>query len=97
MALRARRRIEQGFRRSGHGGTGRGSVRTRIIASSGLDWVIVRPAVLTNGPQRNVYHAGPDVGNWCVPSRISRSDVATFMLEQLTGGDYLRMTPGVAD
>ena len=69
----------------------------QIIASSSLDWVIVRPAVLTNGPQRNVYRAGPDVGNWFVPSRISRSDVATFMLEQLTSGEYLRLTPGVAD
>src|SRR4029077_6735801 len=63
----------------------------QIITSSSLDWVIVRPAVLTNGPQRNVYRAGPNVGNWFVPSRISRSDVATFMLEQLTGGKYLRM------
>ena len=69
----------------------------QIIASSGLDWVIVRPAVLTNGPQRNVYRAGADVGNWFVPSRISRSDVADFMLGQLTGGEYLRTTPGVAD
>lgn len=69
----------------------------QIIASSSLDWVIVRPAALTNGPQRNVYRAGPDVGNWFVPSRISRSDVATFMLEQLTSREYLRMTPGLAD
>ena len=69
----------------------------QVIASSSLDWVIVRPAVLTNGPQRNVYRSGPDVGNWFVPSRISRSDVATFMLKQLTGGEYLRMTPGIAN
>ncbi|HKW45974.1 MAG TPA: SDR family oxidoreductase [Gemmatimonadaceae bacterium] len=68
-----------------------------IIASSSLDWVIVRPAVLTNGPQRKVYRAGPDVGNWFVPSRVSRSDVADFMLKQLTSGEYLRRTPGLAD
>jgi len=69
----------------------------QIIASSSLDWVIVRPALLTNGPQRSVYRAGPDVGNWFVPSRISRSDVADFMLKQLTGAEFLRATPGVAD
>lgn len=68
----------------------------QIIASSDLDWVIVRPAALTNGPQRNVYRAGSDVGHWFFPSRISRSDVATFMLKQLTDGEYLRQTPGLA-
>ena len=68
----------------------------QIITSSGLDWVIVRPAVLTNGPSRNVFRVGSNVGNWFVPSRISRADVATFMLAQLTGGEYLRRTPGLA-
>lgn len=68
----------------------------QIIASSALDWVIVRPAALTNGPQRNVYRAGFGVGHWFFPSRISRSDVAAFMLKQLTDGEYLRKTPGLA-
>ena len=68
----------------------------RIIAGSGLDWVIVRPTALTNGPQRNVYRAGSDVGHWFFPSRISRSDVAAFMLQQITGTKYLRKTPGLA-
>ena len=68
----------------------------RIIAGSGLDWVVVRPAALTNGPQRNAYRAGSDVGHWFLPSRISRSDVAAFMLEQLTDAKYLRMAPGIA-
>jgi putative NADH-flavin reductase len=71
-------------------------VQEQVIASSTLDWVIVRPAALTNGPQRNVYRAGPDVGNWFVPSRIARSDVASFMLKQLTVGEYLRKTPALA-
>ena len=69
----------------------------RIIAGSQLDWVIVRPAILTNGPQRNAYRVGPDIGHWFFPSRISRSDVAAFMLEQVNGGTYLRKTPGLAD
>ena len=69
----------------------------KIIEGSSLDWVIVRPAVLTNGPQRNVYRVGPDVGNWFIPSRISRADVAAFMLEQVTGAAYVRKTPGLAD
>jgi putative NADH-flavin reductase len=68
----------------------------QIIASSRLDWVIARPGALTNGAQRNVYRAGSDVGNWLMPSRISRADVAAFMLEELTDGKYLRKTPGLA-
>jgi putative NADH-flavin reductase len=67
----------------------------RIIAASNLDWVIVRPTALTNGPRRNVYRVG-SVGHWFVPSRISRADVAGFMLKQLTDGEYLRKTPGIA-
>jgi len=70
-------------------------VQEQLIAQSDLDWVIVRPAALTNGAQRNVYRVG-DVGSRLVPSRISRSDVAAFMLMQLTGGAYLRQTPGLA-
>ena len=68
-----------------------------IIERSGLEWVIVRPTALTNGPQRNVYRVGSDVGNWFIPSRISRSDVAAFMLDQVIGAGYLRKTPGLAN
>jgi putative NADH-flavin reductase len=68
-----------------------------IIEGSNLDWIIVRPTVLTNGPQRNVYRVGSDVGSWLIPSKISRSDVAAFMLEQVTGTGYLRRTPGLAN
>ena len=68
----------------------------RIIAASTLDWVIVRPTVLTNGPQTGVYRAGAGIGHWFVPSRISRADTAAFMMKQLTGDEYLRQTPGLA-
>ena len=71
-------------------------VQEQIISSSSLDWVIVRPAALTNGPRRDVYRAGSDVGHWFFPSRISRADVAAFMLEQLTEDEWVRKTPGLA-
>jgi putative NADH-flavin reductase len=69
----------------------------KIIEASAIDWVIVRPTVLTNGPKRGVYRAGADIGNWFVPSKISRADVAAFMLEQITSATYVRKTPGLAD
>jgi putative NADH-flavin reductase len=66
-----------------------------IIRASSLDWVIVRPGALTNGPARGVYRHGLKVGHWLVTCRISRADVAQFMLRQLTDNTYLRSTPGV--
>ena len=67
-----------------------------IIKESNLDWVIVRPSILTNGPRRGVYRAGSGIGNWFVPTRISRADVAEFMLAQVTDDSYLRKTPSLA-
>jgi putative NADH-flavin reductase len=71
-------------------------VQEGIVRESRLDWVIVRPAVLTNGARRGVYRAGSDIGHWLIPSNISRADVAEFMLKQLTDDSYLRKTPSLA-
>jgi putative NADH-flavin reductase len=68
----------------------------RLIKESALDWVIVRPAQLTNGRKRGVYRHGKKVGNYIITRWISRSDVADFMLKQLVDNTYLRQTPGVA-
>jgi putative NADH-flavin reductase len=68
----------------------------RCIMESSLDWTIVRPGQLTNGKRRGVYREGLNVGNWFSTVRISRADVADFMLKQLTDNSYLKKTPGVA-
>jgi putative NADH-flavin reductase len=68
----------------------------QVIRASRLDWVIVRPGVLTLGRKRGVYRHGPDVGHWLWTVRISRADVADFMLDQVSGDTYLRSAPGVS-
>ena len=68
-----------------------------VIRASELDWTIVRPGALTNGPRRGQYRHGPRVGHWLWTVRISRADVAAFMLDQLTDGRYVRTAVGVAD
>jgi len=68
-----------------------------VIRASELDWTIVRPGALTNGPKRGQYRHGPRVGHWLWTVRISRADVAAFMLDQLTDGRYVRTVVGVAD
>jgi len=67
-----------------------------IIRASDLDWTIVRPGVLTNGPKRGHYRHGPRVGHWLWTVRISRADVAAFMLDQLTDSRYFRASVGLA-
>jgi putative NADH-flavin reductase len=69
-------------------------LQERHIKDSSLEWIIVRPGVLTNGPRRGTYCHG-QVGHWLWTVRISRADVATFMLDQLENTPYLRQSPGV--
>lgn len=68
----------------------------RLIAESDVEWVIVRPGVLTNGEKRGRIQAGREVGSFLWSVRISRADVAAFMLDQLESDQYLRAAPGVA-
>src|SRR5438132_2319955 len=67
----------------------------RLIAQSNVEWVIVRPGALTNGKKRGRYRHGREVGSFLWTVRISRADVADFMLNQLTSDTYLRAAPGV--
>lgn len=67
----------------------------RLIAASKVEWIIVRPGVLTNGDKRGAYRHGPHVGSFVRTVRISRADVADFLLNQMTDDMYVRSAPGV--
>jgi putative NADH-flavin reductase len=67
----------------------------RIIAASPAEWVIVRPGLLNNGDKRGRYRHGRAIGSFLWTVRISRADVADFMLNQLESDAYLRTAPGV--
>lgn len=67
----------------------------RMIAASRLKWVIVRPGALTNGAKRGVVRHGSGIGNSLWTVRISRADVAAFMLNQLESDMYVGSSPGV--
>jgi putative NADH-flavin reductase len=68
----------------------------RMIAESDVDWVIVRPGVLTNAGKRGRLRCGRRVGSFLWTVRIARADVADFMLDQLASDAFLRTAPGVA-
>jgi len=66
------------------------------IRGSELDWTIIRPAALTNGRQTNSYWHGFDVTDKSLTIKISRADVADFMLRQLVEEDYLKQAPSIS-
>jgi putative NADH-flavin reductase len=68
----------------------------KLIEESEADWVIVRPAVLSNASARGKYRHGRSVGNYLWTNRVARADVADFMLKQLTDDDYIGSAVGVA-
>lgn len=66
----------------------------RLIKTSGLDWTIVRPGGLTDGPRTGAYRFGRDRS--IKGGRISRADVADFVLRQLTDPAFIHQTPAVS-
>jgi len=67
-------------------------VQERIVRTSKLDWVIVRPVILTNGPKTNAYRALVDPRHWTC-GLISREDVADFLVKQIDDDIFLHKTP----
>jgi putative NADH-flavin reductase len=63
-----------------------------LLKESDVDWIIVRPGFLTNGPKRGRYQAITDLTG-VKAGKISRADVAHFILVQLASPTFLRQTP----
>ena len=67
-------------------------VQEHLIRESQLDWVVVRPAALTNGPLGGRLRALDQLEGVTISS-ISRADTAAFVLDQLTSDRWLKKTP----
>ncbi|MEM7151833.1 MAG: NAD(P)H-binding protein [Myxococcota bacterium] len=68
----------------------------RLIAASSLRWTIVRPPHLTDGPRTDEFQHGEGSGGGAWTLKISRADVAGFMLDQLGRDDYVGRRVGVS-
>ena len=66
------------------------------VIRSELDWTIVRPAAYTDGERTGNYRHGFPATEKELKLKISRADVADFILTQLTDNSYVHMTPGVS-
>lgn len=63
-----------------------------ILKASSVDWMIVRPGQLTNGKRTGKYRILTDMTG-VTAGKISRADVADFILDQLARSIYFKQTP----
>ena len=68
------------------------NIQEDLVKESGLEWVIVRPGFLTNGPLSGKYRVLTDLLG-VKAGKISRADVAHFILTQLHSMTHVRQTP----
>ena len=68
----------------------------QIVKNSKLDWIIPHPASFTDGPVTQVYKHGFSPNEKKLTLKISRADVASFMLKQLSDNRYLHQSPGLS-
>ena len=66
----------------------------KYVMESNLNWTITRPAAFTDGPRTQNYRHGFDANAKGITLKISRADVADFLLRQVTSNTYLKKTPG---
>lgn len=67
-------------------------IQEKMIEQSGLDWTIVRPGVLTNTRKVGRYRILVSPQDWR-NGIVSRSDVADFLVKQLTDNTCLKQAP----
>ena len=64
----------------------------QIIKSSGLEWTIVRPGLLTNSPATGQYRVLTAPNDWRFGT-VSRADVADFLVRQIDDRALIGATP----
>jgi putative NADH-flavin reductase len=66
-----------------------------FVKRSDLDWTIVRPSAFTDGPRTGRYERGFGTDRK-TKLKISRADVADFLVAQLTDTTYMHRTPAIS-
>ncbi|MEE9361139.1 MAG: NAD(P)-binding oxidoreductase [Cellulophaga sp.] len=71
-------------------------LQEKYVLDSNLNWTIIRPAAFTDGERTGNYLHGFSTNDKSIKLKISRADVADFILKQITNQSYLLKTPGVS-
>ena len=66
------------------------------VQQSNLDWTIVRPGALIEGGRTGQYRHGFPGTDKTSKLKITRADVADFILKQLSNDTYLRQAPSLS-
>jgi nucleoside-diphosphate-sugar epimerase len=66
------------------------------IRTSGTQWTIVRPGALTNGARVGKYQHGTRIDTTGLRSKVSRADVADFVMTQIGERSYVHATPWIS-
>ena len=71
-------------------------IQEAIVKGSDLDWTIVHPAAFVYEQIGKNYKHGFTAKERNLKLKISRSDVASFMLKQINSDAYLHQSPGLS-
>lgn len=71
-------------------------LQERYVRESGLDWTIIRPGAFTDGEKTGNYRHGFNPTDRTLKLKISRADVADFILQQFNNDHYLHRAPGLS-
>jgi uncharacterized protein YbjT (DUF2867 family) len=71
------------------------SVGEQLLRQSDLDWTIVYASVLSDGPATGSPVVLPENANRSMSQRISRADVAAWMIQAATSGQQSRRSVGI--
>jgi uncharacterized protein YbjT (DUF2867 family) len=64
------------------------SAGEKLLRQSDLDWTIVYPSMLGDGPASGSTVL-PERANWSMSQKISRADVATWLVQAATSGQHV--------
>ncbi len=71
-------------------------IQEKYVMESDLDWTIVRPGAFTDGKATGNYKHGFSSDDKSIKLKISKADIAMFILLQLNSDEYLHETPGLS-
>ena len=71
-------------------------IQEQDVIQSGLDWTIIRPGAFVEGDRTGNYRHGFPGTDKTSKLKISRADVADFILKQLVDDTYLHQAPSLS-
>jgi len=71
-------------------------LQENIIQKSNINWTIVRPGNLINGKQTGNYKSGFDYNDSTLKVKISRADVAEFLIKSIADQNSYNKVLGIS-